>query len=49
MNSVFRWEFRPGSTFYAVWTRPQLDDSQPGQFKAGGDPGALSARRLMTW
>ena len=21
LNSVFRWEFSPGSTFYRVWTR----------------------------
>jgi len=21
INSVFRWEYQPGSTFYFVWTR----------------------------
>ena len=41
VNSVFRWEFRPGSTVYVVWTRQQLDNSRAGQFDLGRDVGAL--------
>ena len=32
LNAVFRWEIRPGSTFYAVWTRQQEDTRDPGSF-----------------
>jgi hypothetical protein len=29
-NAVFRWEFMPGSAFYAVWTQQRSDyESQP--------------------
>jgi hypothetical protein len=45
VNSVFRWEFRPGSTFYAVWTRQQLDNGQPGDFSLGRDARALLSAR----
>lgn len=41
LNAVLRWELRPGSTLYAVWTRQQQDDRYPGDFKAGRDAGAL--------
>jgi hypothetical protein len=41
VNGVFRWEFRPGSTFYAVWTRQQTDNSRPGESSLGRDTGAL--------
>jgi Domain of unknown function (DUF5916)/Carbohydrate family 9 binding domain-like len=41
VNAVLRWELKPGSTFYAVWTRQQEDDRYPGEFKAGRDAGAL--------
>jgi hypothetical protein len=37
VNAVFRWEMKPGSTFYAVWTRRQEDESHPGTFKLGRD------------
>ena len=37
VNAVFRWEMRPGSNFYAVWTRQQQDVSNPGQFAPGRD------------
>ena len=37
VNAVFRWEMRPGSNFYAVWTRQQQDFSNPGQFAPGRD------------
>jgi hypothetical protein len=41
INSVFRWELKPGSTLYAVWTRQQVDTSSPGDFAFGRDAGAL--------
>ena len=37
LNAIFRWEFRPGSTLYAVWTEQREDDSHPGDFSAGRD------------
>jgi hypothetical protein len=41
VNAVFRWEFRPGSTFYAVWTRQQQDLTNPGVFSPGRDARAM--------
>lgn len=32
-NAVLRWEFRPGSTLYLVWTRNGSDDKHPGNFE----------------
>ena len=43
LNAVFRWEFRPGSTFYAVWTEFREDDSYPGDFRFRRD-----VRRLFS-
>ena len=43
LNTVFRWEIKPGSTFYAVWTRQQEDTRDPGRFVLGRD-----ARRLFS-
>jgi hypothetical protein len=37
LNAIFRWEFRPGSTLYAVWTEQRQDDSHPGEFRARRD------------
>jgi hypothetical protein len=37
VNTVFRWEVKPGSTFYAVWTRQQQDLAYPGTFSPGRD------------
>ncbi|MCP4219915.1 MAG: carbohydrate binding family 9 domain-containing protein [bacterium] len=34
---VLRWEYRPGSAFYAVWTQNRSDYSNPGEFKFGRD------------
>lgn len=34
---MFRWERRPGSNFYAVWTRQQQDFSNPGVYSPGRD------------
>jgi hypothetical protein len=41
LNAVFRWEMRPGSNFYAVWTRQQQDLSNPGIFAPGRDVRAM--------
>jgi hypothetical protein len=32
VNAVFRWEFRPGSSFYAVWTQQRLSRLPSGDF-----------------
>jgi len=37
VNVVLRWEFRPGSTFYLVWTQNREDDRDPGDFEPGRD------------
>jgi len=37
VNAVLRWEMRPGSNFYAVWTRQQQDLSDPGVFSPRHD------------
>ena len=34
-NAVFRWEYRPGSAFYLVWTQQRTDDESIPDFKAG--------------
>jgi hypothetical protein len=41
VNAVMRWEIRPGSNFYAVWTRQQQDLSNPGNFTPGRDARAM--------
>jgi hypothetical protein len=41
LNAVFRWEMKPGSTLYAVWTRQQQDSSNPGTFAPGRDAAAM--------
>jgi len=38
---VLRWEYRPGSTFYAVWTQNRADYSYPGDFQVGRDLKAI--------
>jgi hypothetical protein len=37
LNAIFRWEFRPGSTLYAVWTEQREDEDFPGDFNARRD------------
>ena len=32
VNAFLRWEVKPGSAFYVVWTRSQEDESNPGNF-----------------
>jgi hypothetical protein len=41
LNAVFRWEIKSGSNFYAVWTRQQEDEREPGHFVFGRDTGRL--------
>jgi len=41
LNAVFRWEVKPGSALYAVWTRQQVDLTNPGVFSPGRDARAL--------
>ena len=38
---VFRWEYRPGSTLYFVWTQNRQDYANPGDFNFGRDLGDL--------
>jgi hypothetical protein len=37
LNAIFRWEWRPGSAMYFVWTEQRADDSRPGVFAFGQD------------
>jgi hypothetical protein len=41
VNAVLRWEFRPGSAAYVVWTQRRRDGSNPGAFALGHDLGRL--------
>jgi hypothetical protein len=34
-NAVLRWEYLPGSTFYAVWTQERVDDGLMPEFGVG--------------
>ncbi len=36
-NIVLRWEYRPGSQLYLVWTRSQSDGQNPGHFRLDRD------------
>jgi hypothetical protein len=38
---VLRWEFRPGSILYLVWTQNRSDDSNPGDFQFGREIGDM--------
>ncbi len=38
---VLRWEYRPGSSFYFVWTQNRADYSNPGDLRFGRDIGNL--------
>ena len=42
---VFRWEYRPGSTFYLVWTQNRQDFANPGDLDFGRDLGDLIAAK----
>lgn len=41
VNAILRWEWRLGSTFYAVWTQQRVDFADAGNFMIGRDAGAL--------
>lgn len=45
LNAIFRWEFRPGSTLYAVWTEQREDEEYPGDFRARRDLSRLFSAR----
>ena len=34
---VLRWEYRPGSLVYLVWTQNRADDADPGDFRLRRD------------
>jgi hypothetical protein len=36
-NTVFRWEFKPGSTLYVVWTQQREDETSDGRFAFNRD------------
>ncbi len=36
-SAVLRWEFRPGSTLYLVWTRNGSDEQNPGNYNFNRD------------
>jgi hypothetical protein len=37
LNAIFRWEWRPGSALYLVWTEQRQDQANPGEFAFGRD------------
>jgi hypothetical protein len=41
VNAVLRWEFRPGSAAYVVWTQRRQDGRNPGDHDFGRDFGDL--------
>jgi hypothetical protein len=45
LNAIFRWEFRPGSTLYAVWTEQREDEEYPGDFRVRRDLSRLFAAK----
>lgn len=42
---VLRWEYRPGSALYVVWTQNRADYTNPGDFNFGRDFGDLLSAR----
>jgi hypothetical protein len=44
-NAVFRWEYRPGSTLFLVWTQQADDFEQTGTFAVGRPVGRLFDER----
>jgi hypothetical protein len=41
LNAIFRWEFRPGSALFVVWTQQRQDRTATGEFDLGSDVNAL--------
>jgi hypothetical protein len=44
-NAVLRWEYRPGSTIYLVWTQSRSQAVSDGSFDLGRDVGEMFAAR----
>src|SRR5690606_37410579 len=44
-NAVFRWEYRPGSTLYLVWTQDRNDTAAYGDVRLRRDGGELFRAR----
>jgi hypothetical protein len=44
-NAVFRWEYRPGSTLFFVWTQSRSSSDASGEFDLGHDARALTSAR----
>jgi len=44
-NAVFRWEYRPGSTLFLVWTQSRSSSDASGEFDLGRDSRALTASK----
>lgn len=42
-NAIFRWEWKPGSAMYLVWTEQRQDDAHPGEFSFRRDFGGTFA------
>jgi hypothetical protein len=42
-NVVYRWEYRPGSTLFVVWSTSTADASRPGEFSPFRDLGSAFA------
>ncbi len=47
-NTVFRWEFRPGSAFFFVWTQQRRDVDGTGSFDLADDAGRVFGARPTT-
>ena len=45
LNAIYRWEWRPGSALYLVWTEQREDLADPGRFAFGRDFGRLFGAR----
>jgi hypothetical protein len=41
LSAVYRWEMKPGSALFIVWTRQQKDETDAGRFSLGRDTKAL--------
>jgi hypothetical protein len=37
LNAIYRWEWKPGSALYLVWTQQRQDETRPGVFLLGRD------------
>ena len=44
-NAVVRWEFRPGSTLFLVWTQSREDNAPVGDFQMGRDLRGLAGAK----